>query len=147
MVGTTLKIPSEFKNFELVLGLLLVGSIGTLVLFSSFIFPDGGKTVNLLARFTAPFQSFEHILGTDALGRDILERIVVGGKVSFSVGLLSALGAVFLGTIVGLFAGYYRGVTDVFIMRFADVQLALPFILLAITVVAILGPGLDKLIG
>lgn len=147
MFGTTIKIPGEFKNFELILGVLLVGTIGTLVLFSTIIFPDGGKTVNLLARFTAPFQSFEHILGTDALGRDILERIIVGGKVSFSVGLLSALGAVFLGTVVGLFAGYYRGVVDVFIMRFADIQLALPFILLAITVVAILGPGLDKLIG
>lgn len=63
-----------------------------------------------------------------------------------TVGVLSALGSVVLGTVIGLYAGYYRGFLDSFVMRFADVQLALPFILLAITVIAIVGPGIDRII-
>lgn len=137
---------ARMKSVEFILGIFLVGVLGTLVLFSGLIFPEGGERIDLLARLTAPFQSTEHWLGTDPLGRDILERIVVGGKISFVVGLLSALGAVVLGTVVGLFAGYYRGYLDTFIMRFADIQLALPFILMAITMIAILGPGLDRII-
>ena len=62
------------------------------------------------------------------------------------VGILSVLGAVVLGTAVGLVAGYYRGVTEIVLMRFADVQLALPFILIAIMFLAILGTGIDKVI-
>ncbi|MES0884508.1 ABC transporter permease [Roseibium sp. SCP14] len=133
-------------HFEFVAGVFLTGSLGLLVLFSGLLFPGGGETIDLAARLTPPFVSTGHILGTDPLGRDILERIALGGRVSFTVGIFSAAGAVFLGTIVGLFAGYYRGIWDVFIMRFADVQLALPFILLAITVIAIIGPGLDRVI-
>jgi len=71
---------------------------------------------------------------------------VHGGRISLLVGVFSALGAVVVGTIVGLFAGYYRGFLDAFVMRFADVQLALPFILMAITVIAIVGPGIDRII-
>ncbi|MCV0429855.1 MAG: ABC transporter permease, partial [Roseibium sp.] len=136
----------RFFHFEFIAGALLTGSLGLLVLFSGLIFPDGGETIDLLARLTPPFQSLNHLLGTDPLGRDILERIVIGGRISFTVGILSALGAVVLGTIIGLYAGYFGGFLDVFIMRFADVQLALPFILLAITVIAIVGPGLDRII-
>lgn len=136
----------RFLHFEFIAGILLTGILGALVLFAPLLFPDGGERIDLLARLTPPFQSVEHWLGTDPLGRDIFERIVVGGRVSFTVGLLSALGGVTLGTVIGLFAGYYRGVWDMFIMRFADVQLALPFILLAITVIAIVGPGLDRII-
>ena len=136
----------RFFHFEFIVGILLTGSLGLLVLFSGLIFPDGGETIDLIARLSPPFQSFDHVLGTDPLGRDILERIVIGGRISFTVGILSAFGAVVLGTIIGLYAGYFGGFIDVFIMLFADVQLALPFILLAITVIAIVGPGLDRII-
>jgi len=136
----------RLMHFEFIAGALLTGILGFLVVFSGVLFPNGGEMVDLAARLTPPFVNGQHILGTDPLGRDILERAIVGGKISFAVGLLSALGAVIVGTIVGLVAGYYRGLWDMFLMRFADVQLALPFILLAITVVAIAGPGLDRII-
>ncbi len=139
-------LSSRFCHFEFIAGILLTGILGTLALFSSLIFPDGGETINLLARLTPPLEAPGHLLGTDPLGRDILERIIVGGRISFSVGVLSAIGAVSVGTVIGLLAGYYRGFWDVLIMRFADVQLALPFILLAITVIAIAGPGIDRII-
>lgn len=136
---------SSFKHFEFILGGSLLLLMGGLVLLAPVLFPDGGKTMNFLARLTPPF-SENFWLGTDPMGRDVLARVATGGKVSFIVGIFSALGAVVLGTIVGLLAGYYRGLWDTLFMRFADIQLALPFILLAITVIAIVGPGLDKII-
>ncbi|MBU2959199.1 ABC transporter permease [Paracoccus sp. 1_MG-2023] len=137
---------SPFAKFEFVAGATLTALLTLLVLFSGVLFPGGGAEVNLLARLAEPFQSWAHPLGTDPLGRDILARIVHGGRISLIVGLLSALGSVILGTVIGLYAGYYRGFLDTFVMRFADVQLALPFILLAITVIAIVGPGVDRII-
>ncbi|MBA1156312.1 ABC transporter permease [Vibrio parahaemolyticus] len=136
----------HFRSLELVLGLLLTAGMGLAVLFSGFLFPDGGESMDLMARLTPPFQSLAHPLGTDPLGRDVLARVIVGGQISLTVGILSVAGAVVVGTIVGLIAGYYRGIAEVLLMRFADIQLALPFILLAIMFLAILGTGVDKII-
>lgn len=136
----------HFRSLELVLGLLLTVSMGLAVLFSGFLFPDGGESMDLMARLTPPFQDLAHPLGTDPLGRDVLARIIVGGKISLTVGILSVMGAVVIGTIIGLIAGYYRGIAEILLMRFADIQLALPFILLAIMFLAILGTGIDKII-
>lgn len=136
----------RFASFELVAGTLLTASLGLLVLFSTALFPDGGLMPNLAARLIPPLTNAEFPLGTDPLGRDVLARVITGGRISYVVGIVSTVGAVLIGTVVGLLAGYYRGAVDLFLMRFADVQLALPFILLAITVIAILGPGLDRII-
>ncbi|MFL5023366.1 MAG: ABC transporter permease [Microvirga sp.] len=136
----------HFRSLELVLGLLLTGGMGLAVLFSGFLFPDGGESMDLMARLTPPFQDLAHPLGTDPLGRDVLARVIVGGKISLTVGILSVMGAVIVGTLVGLVAGYYRGVAEILLMRFADIQLALPFILVAIMFLAILGTGVDKVI-
>ncbi|MBQ0821878.1 ABC transporter permease [Microvirga sp. HBU67558] len=136
----------HFRSLELVLGLLLTASMGLAVLFSGFLFPDGGESMDLMARLTPPFQDLAHPLGTDPLGRDVLARVIVGGTISLTVGVLSVMGAVVVGTVVGLVAGYYRGIAEILLMRFADIQLALPFILLAIMFLAILGTGVDKII-
>jgi peptide/nickel transport system permease protein len=136
----------HFRSLELVLGLLLTGGMGLAVVFSGFFFPDGGESMDLMARLTPPFQDLAHPLGTDPLGRDVLARVIVGGKISLTVGILSVMGAVTVGTLVGLVAGYYRGIAEILLMRFADIQLALPFILVAIMFLAILGTGVDKVI-
>ncbi|GGA55131.1 ABC transporter permease [Pelagibacterium lentulum] len=133
---------SRFKNLEFVLGILLAGGIGLAVALSWLLFPDGGRAVNLMARLTPPFADPAHLLGTDPLGRDILARVIIGGRISLTVGIVSTAGAVIIGVIMGLIAGYYRGIWDMVVMRFADIQLALPFILLAITFIAIIGGGL-----
>jgi peptide/nickel transport system permease protein len=85
------------------------------------------------------------LFGTDELGRDILSRVIYGSQVSMSVGVLAALLSGMLGTVIGLFAGYYSKIDDV-IMRLADIQLAFPTILLALTVVAVVGGGFEKLV-
>ncbi len=137
---------ARFKNLEFVLGAVLTGGICFLVVFSDLLFPGAADKIDLSARLIVPFTNPDHIFGTDPLGRDVLARVISGGKISLQVGLLSVAGAVVIGVIMGLISGYYRGFWDMIVMRFADVQLALPFILLAITFIAIIGGGLTNMI-
>jgi peptide/nickel transport system permease protein len=85
-----------------------------------------------------------HLLGTDQLGRDVLSRIIWGARVSLLIGALAAAIAARVGSLIGLVAGYFGGTTDTVIMRLIDVMLAFPYILLAIALVAALGPGLTN---
>jgi peptide/nickel transport system permease protein len=87
-----------------------------------------------------------HALGTDHLGRDILARIIYGSRIALMVGLSAVLISGLLGMGIGLCAGYFGGRVDDFFMRLADVQLAFPFILLAIAVIGVLGPSLRNII-
>ncbi len=86
--------------------------------------------------------STRFLLGTDPVGRDILSRIIFGTRLSLMIGLISVAISLSLGVVLGLVAGYFRGLTETVIMRLMDVMLSLPSLLLAIAVVAILGPGL-----
>jgi len=137
---------SRFLSLEFILGALLTGAICLAVLFADVLFPGGFDKIDLMARLTPPFVNAAHPLGTDPLGRDVLARVVAGGRISLTVGFVSVGGAVVIGVLMGLVAGYYRGFWDMVLMRFADVQLALPFILLAITFIAILGGSLTNTI-
>ncbi|HZD26051.1 MAG TPA: ABC transporter permease [Alphaproteobacteria bacterium] len=95
---------------------------------------DANK-VELLGRFAAP--SAEHPLGTDELGRDLLLRLLYGGRVSLLVGIVAALCAAVIGTAIGLLAGYYGGALDALLMRFADGVIALPLLPLLIVLAAV----------
>ena len=137
---------SRFANLEFILGAALTIIICLAVLFSDLLFPGGADKIDLMARLAKPFASAAHPFGTDPLGRDVLARVVAGGKISLLVGFTSVIGAVVFGVVVGLIAGYYRGFWDMLVMRFADLQLAMPFILLAITFIAIVGGSLTNTI-
>jgi len=89
--------------------------------------------------------SAAHWLGTDALGRDVLSRIIYGAQVSLQIQLVAVLIALVLGTLLGMFGGYYGGWADNVIMRGMDILLAFPGIFLAISIIAVLGPGLVNL--
>lgn len=86
--------------------------------------------------------SWQFILGTDAVGRDILSRLIYGARFSLFIGFFVVTMAVISGVTLGLIAGFFRGAVDVVIMRIMDVVLAFPSLLLALVMVAILGPGL-----
>jgi dipeptide transport system permease protein len=86
--------------------------------------------------------SSAHWLGTDAIGRDILSRLIHGARLSLAIGLAVVALSVVVGTVLGLTAGYFRGIFEIAVMRLMDIILTLPSLLLAIVIVAILGPGL-----
>jgi peptide/nickel transport system permease protein len=112
--------------------------------------PADPNEQRLLARFTPPFTRSADgtlaVLGTDQLGRDILSRLVYGARTSGLIGFAAVLLAGLTGTALGLWAGVRGGASDDAVMRLADMQLAFPFILLAITVIGILGPSVRNLI-
>ncbi|MHC5307716.1 ABC transporter permease [Bartonella sp. LJL80] len=132
---------AALRSLEFILGIVLIGGIILAVVFACLFMQDQAGKLNLTSRLFAPFEQAKHILGTDAIGRDVLARVLVGGSISLQIGFYSVIASLALGVFFGLIAGYYRGFCDMFVMRFADVQLALPFILLAITFMAIIGGG------
>ena len=123
--------------------LLLVGLIG-MALAASWLAPYDPILQDQRASLRAPDPA--HLLGTDVFGRDIFSRVVWGGRQSLRVGFLAVAVGGLAGSALGLLAGYYRGLTGTVILRLTDLLLALPGILLALTIVAATGPSLENLI-
>jgi peptide/nickel transport system permease protein len=132
-----------FKRRWMAVGSLVIIVIIFLVAgFASFLSPyDPGKT-NVAFKLKSP--SFQHYLGTDNLGRDVFSRMIYGSRVSLSVGFVAVAISVGIGILVGAMAGYYSGWVDSLLMRFVDVMLCFPSFFLMLTVVALLGPSLFK---
>lgn len=110
--------------------------------FAGVLAPQGINDQNLSLRLKPP--SSQHWFGTDDFGRDIFSRILYGARISLRVGFLSVLGSIIVGTFLGIIAGFYGRIIDTVISRVFDILLAFPSILLAIAIVAILGPSLNN---
>lgn len=121
-------------------GMVILGFLLILAILAPVISPYDPMAQELIRRNAPP--SREHWMGLDALGRDVLSRVIHGTRVSLFIGFFTVGAAVVIGTLVGAVAGYFGGKTDNVLMRLMDVMLAFPSLLLAIAVVAILGPGL-----
>lgn len=131
------------KNKMAVVGTCIVLFFILLAIFAPLIAPEGIDDQKLTnARLQPP--SSEYWLGTDDLGRDIFSRIVYGARISLVVGFFSVIGSIIVGSLLGIIAGYYGGIIDGIISRFFDILLAFPSILLAIGIVAVLGPSLQN---
>ncbi len=130
------------KNKLAVLGMIIVLFFIVLAIFAPVIAPYGFKEQMLSKRLLAP--SAEHWFGTDDFGRDLLSRVMYGARISLWVGFLSVVGSIIVGCLLGIFAGYYGKWIDAVISRIFDIMLAFPSILLAIAIVAVLGPSLKN---
>ncbi|MEK4434243.1 MULTISPECIES: nickel transporter permease [unclassified Paenibacillus] len=132
-----------FRRNRLALaGLIIIVFFILLAFLAPYISPYDYKEQVLTDRLQAP--SAEHWFGTDDLGRDVFSRVLHGARISLWVGFFSVIGSIIAGALLGLVAGFYGKWADMLISRLFDILLAFPGILLAIAIVAILGPSLQN---
>ena len=138
--GSAALLRSMRRQPLLVMGLVLVGGVTLLSVCAPLFAPHDPSSMDLDAILVGP--SAAHWLGTDGLGRDILSRLLYGGRVSLWVGFVAVGISVSIGTTLGLIAGYFRGLVDECIMRLVDIMLCFPSFFLILAVIAFLEPSL-----
>jgi peptide/nickel transport system permease protein len=121
-------------------GLIIIGLIALMAIFANWIAPFDPDAINVKAILLAP--SWEHIMGTDGLGRDVWSRMLFGARISLLVGIVAVGISTLIGIILGAIAGYYRGWVDTVIMRFVDIMLSIPTFFLILAVIAFLTPSI-----
>jgi len=124
-------------------GLVLAGMLA-LALLAERVAPYGYDEADVFSRLKAPSEA--HWLGTDNLGRDLLSRVIYGARVSMAVGFGGVVVGLLLGTAVGLASGYFGGRLDLVLQRVVDAFMCFPLLLVALTIMALLGPGLGNVI-
>ena len=139
------------KNKWALISVIWLFFIIIVAIFASELSPLDPNKNHIMERVSPPLTldkkgEMKYLIGSDALGRDGLSRLIYGAQVSLLVGFTAVFIGGILGTLLGILAGYYGRLIDDIIMRLADIQLAFPFILLAILFLAVLGEGLINLI-
>ena len=127
------------RNPLAILGLAIVLIFIGLAVFADQVSPYSPSASDLSLYVTPP--SSDHLLGTDDVGRDVLSRIIYGTRISLQVSLFSTVIGLLAGVVIGLISGYFEGIVDTLMMRLTDIFLAFPLLLLAIALVAALGPN------
>ena len=129
----------RFRKHKLAMAsLICVAVLGTLALLAPWIAPYDPEAIG--SAFSAA-PSIEHWLGTDQIGRDVLSRLLYGMRVSILVGIVTTFISTIIGVVLGLLAGYFSGIIDMIIMRFTDVIMSFPYILLVLVAASIFRPG------
>ncbi len=140
----------KFKRYPLFALTVLLFFLVIPAIFAPWVAPHDAFMGSLSHRLIPPFWqdggTTEHLLGTDKLGRDMLSRIIYGARVSLTVSLIAIFVGGIIGTVLGLISGYFGGRTDSVIMRLVDISLSLPTILLALVLVAAVGPSFGTVI-
>ena len=134
-----------FRNKLALVGMVIIGIVVFVAIFAPVLAkqtPDKNGTYKTYLRETKRPPSLEYPMGTDDLGRDMLSLIIYGSRISIRIGFFSVGLAIIIGVILGALSGYFGGLIDAIIMRLMDIMLAFPSILLALVVVAVIGPGL-----
>ncbi len=132
------------KNRLAVIGAGILSVLVFIAVFAPYLAPRDPVELNLAERLSSP--SWDHLMGTDAVGRDTLSRIIYGTRVSLMIAVVVTMIEVLLGMIVGMTAGYLGKAVDEILMRIVDVLLAFPGIILALALVGMLGPSLTNLV-
>jgi peptide/nickel transport system permease protein len=129
---------------------IILGSIAFMAIFADFLAPHNPEVGSLTTRFRPPAWqqggTMEHLLGTDQLGRDVLSRLIFGARVSMVVGFTAVIIAGVVGTVLGILAGYLGGWVAQIVMRITDAWLALPGLIFAIFLAAIVGPSMWNIV-
>lgn len=128
------------KNKTAVAGVIILIIFAVIAIFAPLIAPYDPLEQNFIKSFRAP--SAENYLGTDEFGRDVFSRIIYGSRISLQIGFVAVFISLIVGVSLGLTAGYYGGLLDQLIMRVMDLMLSFPYILLALVIMSILGPGI-----
>lgn len=128
------------RNPALILGTLFVSLIILLAIIGPYIGPYDPREPSYSEAVQPP--SFAHPFGTDKFGRDQLSRVLHGARIDLAIGIIATIVPFIIGVVVGSVAGYYGGLIDAILMRIIDIQVAFPFYVLLIAILAILGPGL-----
>lgn len=131
-------------NTKAKVGATIVLALVLVALFAPLIAPYSISHTDIAHRTAAP--SLAHPFGTDSLGRDVFSRVVMGSRISLYVGFGAIAGALVIGTAIGIVAGYSGGLTDELLMRLMDAAMAFPPVLLALTLMVVLGPELSNVI-
>lgn len=131
-------------NTKAMVGLSIVLGLVLVAIFAPYLAPYPIEETNIQDRSQGP--SVDHPFGTDDLGRDIFSRVVMGSRISLYVGFGSIVGALIIGSAIGIIAGYIGGLTDELLMRVMDAAMAFPPVLLALTLMVVLGPELNNVI-
>lgn len=139
---TTIKRLS--RNKLAVIGMVVTVLLALMAIFAPLLMPYKYEASDFMATFAAP--SLKHLFGTDELGRDILSRLIFGSRYSLVIGVFSVGGAFICGVVLGAVAGYFGGWLGDLIMRFLDIVQAIPGMVLAIAISAVLGPGFENCI-
>jgi len=129
------------------LAMLGAGTIAALALFcflGPYVIPYNDTYIDIMQRFAPPF-SGAHVLGTDELGRDMMARIMMGGRISLTVGFAAMAISMLIGVTVGAIAGYYGGIAGTALMRFVDAVLCFPTIFLLLALAALIEPGVGSI--
>ncbi len=129
------------RNKLALLGSIMLFMLLILIMITPFLNLNDPNSINTSDRFSLPLTN-NYLLGADHLGRDILSIVMWGTRLSLAVGFSAALIAAILGTFIGIIAGYFGGFFDNILMRSVDVLMAFPYVLLALAIVAVMGPGL-----
>lgn len=132
------------RNRMAIIGLVLLVMLGLMSILAPAITHYGRDEIDIKYIYAKP--GYRHWLGTDYAGRDVLTRLVYGGRVSLTLALTCVTIYITLGSLMGATAGYFGGKVDGFIMRLADVVISFPFLMFALTIVAIRGPSIENLI-
>jgi peptide/nickel transport system permease protein len=133
----------RWSRVTLMTGIAIVGIVALAAIFAPLIAPYNPNEQNLLASFEHP--SWQHLMGTDNLGRDIFSRVVYAGRVDFQIGLITTYVPLVTGMLLGALAGYFGGWIEAVVMGLVDIVIAFPFLVLVIAILAIIGPGLTGL--
>jgi peptide/nickel transport system permease protein len=140
LAPTRRRLPKALRNASLLIGAALVLTLVLLAIFAPLVATHPLDQMDMRNRFSGP--SWEHLLGTDNFGRDLWSRLVFGARISLSIAVIAVGASALIGTVVGLVSGYFGGWVDLLLMRITDVFLGFPAIVLALAIVAVMGPGL-----